>query len=62
MAIEEPEYTRLDGDGPFEVRRYAPVVVAEVSVTGDMQSATNAGFRVLAGYIFGGNTGRKILP
>ena len=59
MAIEEPEYTRFTVDGAYEVRRYRPVIVAEVRVTGDMQAATNAGFRLLAGYIFGGNKGRR---
>lgn len=58
MAVEEPEYTLLSSEGPFEVRRYAPHFVAEVRVPGDMQSATNAGFRLLAAYIFGGNTTR----
>ncbi len=59
MAVEEPQYTRLAADGPFELRRYAPVIVAEVHVAGEMQTATNDGFRMLAGYIFGGNTARK---
>ena len=40
----------------FEVRRYAPRVVAEVSVEGlDPDRASSDGFRILAGYIFGGN-------
>ncbi|HZY50668.1 MAG TPA: heme-binding protein [Devosia sp.] len=59
MAVEEPKYTALVSDGACELRRYAPVIVAEVRVTGEMQAATNAGFRLLAGYIFGGNDARK---
>lgn len=59
MAVEEPKFTALVIDGACELRRYAPLIVAEVRVTGEMQAATNAGFRLLAGYIFGGNDARK---
>jgi hypothetical protein len=38
-----------------EVRQYAPHIAAEVTVSGERDAAINAGFRVLAGYIFGGN-------
>lgn len=58
MAIEEPDYRRLVSDGPYELRKYAPVIVAEVHVPGQIQAATAAGFRILARYIFGGNSGR----
>ena len=44
MAVEEPRYETLVSDGACELRRYAPLIVAEVSVTGGMQAATNAGF------------------
>jgi len=47
----EVEYTA----GDREVRRYAPYIVAEVTVAGDRSQAIRAGFRVLANYIFGGN-------
>ncbi len=56
MAIEEPKFTLTEKDGDFELRDYAPSVVAEVTVTGDQHSAGKKGFRLLAGYIFGGNT------
>lgn len=54
-AIEEPGFTRVTRDGDFEVRRYVPTVVAEVLVDGDLDTASNRGFRQVAGYIFGGN-------
>jgi hypothetical protein len=58
MAIEQPKYSVLLKDGDFEVRRYAPYIVAEVLVSGDQGQAVQKGFRKLAGYIFGGNAGR----
>lgn len=56
--IETPRYEVVSTFDAFEVRRYAPRLVAEVEVTGSPREATNAGFRVLADYIFGNNTAR----
>jgi hypothetical protein len=56
MAIEEPEYEVLESFEEFEVRRYAPYLVAEVDVEGDFSEAGNDAFRVLADYIFGNNS------
>jgi hypothetical protein len=53
MAIEEPEYEVLGVSGDVEFRRYAPYIVAEVTVSGD--SADRRAFQLLAGYIFGKN-------
>jgi SOUL heme-binding protein len=47
---------RYDG---FEVRDYAPYLVAEVVVPGPAEEAGNQGFRILAGYIFGKNKGDR---
>lgn len=58
MAIEQPKYTVEQKDRDFELRRYAPYIVAEVVVGGDQGQAVQAGFRKLAGYIFGGNSGQ----
>lgn len=55
MATETPKYTTIQSDGDFEVRQYAPRIVAEVSVGGELDSASSQGFRLLAGYIFGDN-------
>ncbi len=55
MAIEEPKYTVLSNDGSIEVRHYAPLLVAEVLVEGNMDEASNKGFRLIADYIFGNN-------
>lgn len=55
MAIEEPSYDILETDGAFEIRRYAPMLVAETFVEGDMDEASNQGFRRIADFIFGNN-------
>lgn len=59
QAIEEPAYTVLREYPGFEVREYAPRLVAEVRVSGPTEEAGNRGFRPLAGYIFGGNKGAR---
>ena len=55
MATEEPAYEVLLETRHYEVRRYEPYIVAEVDVEGDMSSAGNTAFRILANYIFGDN-------
>ena len=59
MAVEEPAFKSLVHDGAFEIRDYPSLVVAEVTVSGDQKEAANKGFRLLAGYIFGGNKRRQ---
>jgi hypothetical protein len=56
LAIEEPEYTVVDVTNAYEIRRYAPYLVAEVDVAAASEkSAGGQAFRILAGYIFGDN-------
>ena len=55
MAIEEPPYQVLQQDGAFEIRQYAPQLVAQTWVEGDMDAASNRGFRRIANFIFGNN-------
>jgi hypothetical protein len=55
MAIEEPKFILSLKDADFELRDYAPSIVAEVNVSGDQDEAGRKGFRLLAGYIFGSN-------
>jgi hypothetical protein len=59
MAVEEPAYTVVLHENEFELRDYPKLVVAEVKVAGGRNSAAYKGFRLLAGYIFGGNTRRQ---
>jgi hypothetical protein len=58
-AIEEPAYTVVTPHESFEVREYAPFIVAELAVPGPAEDAGNKGFRLLAAYIFGANQGER---
>ena len=55
MAIEEPHYDVRISQPPFELRHYAPTLIAEAVVNGDMDAASNKGFRLIADFIFGNN-------
>lgn len=52
-----PAYTVLLKSHNFEVRNYAPWVVAETIVSSTREDAGNEAFHILAGYIFGKNEG-----
>ena len=54
-AIEEPKYDVIQTDGSFEIRKYAPILIAETFVDGDMDEASSKGFRLIADFIFGNN-------
>lgn len=58
-GTEEPRFTTVERFGDVEIRRYAPRLAAETTVPGDAYHARGEGFRRLAGYIFGGNAGRR---
>jgi hypothetical protein len=55
MAIEEPKYEVRTSQTPFELRHYAPTLIAQTIVEGDMDAASNKGFRLIADFIFGNN-------
>ena len=59
VAYESPEYVVSRSFGGIELREYAPYLVAEIRVDGDLESAGNSGFRILAKYIFGDNRGAQ---
>lgn len=54
-GTEEPPFTIVTRVGDVEIRRYAPRLVAEITVEGDEAAARSAAFRPLAAYIFGEN-------
>jgi hypothetical protein len=55
MAYEEPAFELLKTYDRFELRRYAPRIVAETVVRDSFEDAGNRAFRILAGYIGGKN-------
>jgi hypothetical protein len=59
VATEEPSYRSILQQGKLEIREYPPLIAAEVTVPGERSEAVSAGFRLLAGYIFGGNTRKQ---
>ena len=58
MATEEAPYTVIITDDIFELREYAPQVLAEIIVDGDLEGAGNKAFRPLFRYISGDNKSR----
>ena len=59
MGTEEASYTVEKTDGDFQVRLYAPYVVAEVLVDGSLEEAGNKAFRPLFNYISGANRSKE---
>ncbi|RPH97342.1 MAG: heme-binding protein [Calditrichaeota bacterium] len=59
MAIEEPKYKVIEKSGDFELRAYSPKIIAETLVSGSLEKASAAGFKLIADYIFGNNTSRS---
>lgn len=51
-GVEEPVFNLVSSDGSFEVRDYAPTILAETTVDGDAVGSRFAGFGPLADYIF----------
>lgn len=54
-GAESQKYKTLFKKDNFEIRYYPPAVFASVKMRGTYDEMRNSGFRVLAGYIFGGN-------
>jgi len=55
-AIEEPKFRLVHQYADFELRDYAPYLVAETTVGGGFEDAGNEGFRRLFSYISGSNS------
>jgi hypothetical protein len=57
--VEQADYTvvkRMDG---YEIREYPAHIVAQTTVQGSLGESMSHGFRIVAGYIFGGNTKKE---
>ncbi len=57
--VEQAKYQVILSEGNFEIRDYAPMIVAKTDVFGERKAAINEGFRVIADYIFGNNGPKK---
>ena len=55
LAIEKAKYEVIESDENFELRQYAPQIVAETFVAGNFEEVGNVGFRRLYDYINGKN-------
>jgi hypothetical protein len=57
----QPSYRVIKSDHAIEIREYPTLVIAEVSIPGERYASINAGFRLLANYIFGNNQQKQTL-
>ena len=55
MATDEPEFRLIIKEDKYEIREYAPKIIAQVEVFGDFDDSSSKGFKILADYIFGNN-------
>lgn len=55
MAIEKAKFKILESDLDFEIRQYAPQIVAETMVEGDFEEVGKENFHRLYDYISGNN-------
>ena len=60
--VEQPKYQVVESSNNIEIRDYAPMIAAEVDMTGERRDAIGKGFRIIADYIFGNNTTAQKLP
>ncbi len=60
--VESTEYSVLELKKNYEIRLYPAHIVAQTVVTGSYRESLNQGFRIIAGYIFGGNTKKESIP
>ena len=57
--VEHTPYTVLKSADGYEIRSYPSHIVAQTTIRGSYQDALTKGFRIVAGYIFGGNTKKQ---
>ena len=55
MAIEEPKYSVIEKNDTFEIREYAPYIVAQTEVKGTFDEMGGKAFKILFKYISGEN-------
>jgi hypothetical protein len=57
--VEQASYSVVKKADGYEIRNYPAHIVAQTTVQGTYQDSLNQGFRLVAGYIFGGNTKKE---
>ncbi len=57
--VEQAEYSVVEKRDDYEIRAYPAHIVAQTTIEGPRGVAMNAGFRIVAGYIFGDNTRKE---
>jgi len=57
--VEHTDYNVIQKMPDYEIREYPAHIVAQTTVKGTYREALNLGFRIVAGYIFGGNTKKQ---
>lgn len=57
--VENTPYSVVGSHKNYEIRLYPEHIVAQTTVTGTYEEALNQGFRIVAGYIFGGNVKKE---
>jgi hypothetical protein len=57
--VEQADYTVVKRMNGYEIREYPAHIVAQATVQGSLGESMSAGFRIVAGYIFGGNTKKE---
>lgn len=57
--VKEPKFTVLEKKNGYEIREYSKYIEAQTIVSGTYRETMSTGFRILAGYIFGGNTKKQ---
>ena len=57
--VEQVDYTVVKKMNGYEIREYPAHIVAQTTVQGSYGESMNNGFRIVAGYIFGGNTKKE---
>ncbi|MBN8543285.1 MAG: heme-binding protein [Alphaproteobacteria bacterium] len=58
-TYEEPRFDVVRSEKPFEIRDYAPALVAEAVTKGPRDEAISEGFRIIADFIFGNNISKS---
>jgi len=57
--VERADYTVKNKMKGYEIREYPAHIVAQTKVKDSYKESMNEGFKILAGYIFGGNTKKE---